>query len=129
MHVQSDTPSAAVQPAPPQLAQLEDTCGRMIREVGTLRKRVHELQLTSNLQLDALRDEAKRRKHAERMQAAVELRLDDLGAQNEEMRIILRRMVEAVETPQSDEAYESAYAFALSMAKEYLTLHSREDAV
>jgi Mg2+ and Co2+ transporter CorA len=128
MHVQSDIPSSAVQAAPPQLAQLEDTCGRMIRDVGILRKRINELQLVSNVQLDALRDEAKRRKHAERMQAAVELRLGDLADQNEELRIILRRMVEAVETPQSDEAYESAYTFALKLAKECLTLHAREDA-
>jgi TolA-binding protein len=101
VHVKPDTPSAAVQPAPPQMTHLEETCVRMIQEVHALRGRVAELQGQSNAQLQAVRDEVRRRQHAERMQAAVELRLDDLANQNEELLTALEGLVEVVDMPQT----------------------------
>ena len=101
MHVQSDIPHQAAQAAPPEITQLEETCGRMIREHGSLRKQLALLQARSNVQEGALRDEAKRRRHAERMQAAVELRLDDLENQNEELLTAVEGLVESFDSPQT----------------------------
>jgi type II secretory pathway predicted ATPase ExeA len=123
MHVQSDTPSLAAQQAPPELTHLEETCGRMIREHGTMKHQLDVLQQQSTVQVQALRDEQKRRLHAERMQVAVELRLDDLDEQNDELLKALELLYEAVQTPQSDSAFETMLSFALGKAKALIDVH------
>lgn len=113
---QSTSALRAPQGAPLELTHLEATCSRMLREWGELRLRVKELEARDREQAAALDNERQRRRHAELMQSAVELRLDDLADRHEESLEALELLHEAISTPQSDEAYESALRHAMDQA-------------
>ncbi len=99
MHVHSDTGGSAVQEALPQLAQLEATCSRILREWPKRGAKIDELEKRVRIITVALDEEARQRRRAQLLQSAAELKLEQVHEQLEEGRRLLQLIVDAWRAP------------------------------